>query len=73
MTERDRALSVDSRQGAERLLKKIEAEGLELEAAIVELDQRTEEAYRARRESLTQRRMLAPSVERIVDVRFEIP
>ena len=40
--------------------------------ALVELEQRTEEAYRTRRESLTLRRAPAPALERLVDVRFEI-
>jgi hypothetical protein len=72
LAERDRALSVDAREGAERTLRKLEAEGSELEMALVELEQRTEEAYRTRRDSLTLRRTPAPSVERLVDVGFEI-
>jgi len=39
---------------------------------LVELEHRTEEAYRSRRDSLTLRRTLAPSVERLVDVGFEL-
>lgn len=72
LAERDRALSVDAREGAERTLKKLEAEGSELEIMLVELEQRTDEAYRKWREALTQRRTPAPSVERLVDVGFEI-
>jgi hypothetical protein len=72
LAERDRALSVDAREGTERLLTKLETEASDLEVALIQLEQRTEEAYRARRESLTLRRMPAPSVERIVDVGFEI-
>jgi uncharacterized membrane-anchored protein YhcB (DUF1043 family) len=72
LAERDRALSVDAREAAERTLRKIEAESAELEMALVELEQRTEEAYRTRRDSLTLRRTPAPSVERLVDVAFEI-
>ena len=40
--------------------------------AVVDLEQRTEEAYRTRRDSLTLRRTPAPSVERLVDVGFEL-
>ena len=72
MAERDRALSVDAREAAERALRRIEAEGSELEMAVVDLEQRTEEAYRTRRDSLTLRRTPAPSVERLVDVEFEL-
>jgi hypothetical protein len=72
LAERDRALSVDAREAAERLLKRLEADGLELETARAELEQRTEAAYHERRESLTLRRMTAPLVERVVDVGFEI-
>ena len=70
--ERDRALSVDGREAAEHTLKKLEAESSELEATLTDLEQRTEAAYRTRRDSLTQRRMPAPSVERVVDVGFEL-
>jgi hypothetical protein len=72
MGERDRALSVDAREGAERKLKRLEAEDSDLSMALVELEERTEEAYHTRRESLTLRRTPAPLVERLVDVRFEI-
>jgi len=72
LAERDRALSVDTRERAEGTLKTLEAEGSELEMALVELEQRTDEAYRTRRESLTLRRMPAPTVERVVDVGFDI-
>jgi len=72
LAERDRALSVDAREAAERILRRIEAEGSELEMAVVDLEQRTEEAYRTRRDSLTLRRTPAPSVERLVDVGFEL-
>ncbi|HZL16475.1 MAG TPA: SNF2-related protein [Polyangia bacterium] len=72
LAERNRALSVEAREGAERTLGKLEEEGSELEMALVEMEQRTEEAYRTRRESLTLRRAPAPSVERLVDVKFEI-
>jgi exonuclease VII small subunit len=70
--DRDRALSVEARESAERLLKKLEAEGGELETALVDLEQRTEEAYRTRRDALTLRRTAAPSVDRIIDVGFEL-
>lgn len=72
LAERDRALSADARERSERTLKKLEVEGTELEMALVELEQRTEEAYRTRRDALTLRRTPAPSVERLVDVEFEI-
>ena len=72
LAERDRALSVDAREAAERTLRRIEAEGSELEMALVDLEQRTEEAYRTRRDSLTRRREPAPAVERLVDVGFEL-
>jgi hypothetical protein len=72
LVERDRALSVDAREAAERTLRRIEADGSELEMALVDLEQRTEEAYRTRRDSLTLRRTPAPSVERLVDVEFEL-
>jgi adenine-specific DNA-methyltransferase len=72
LAERDRALSADAREGAERTLKKLEAEGSEFEMMLVELEQRTDDAYRKWREALTQRRAPAPSVERVVDVEFEI-
>jgi hypothetical protein len=70
--ERDRALSVDGRESAERLLRLLDAEGGEIEATLIDLEQRTEEAYRARRDALMHRRTVAPSVERIVDVGFEL-
>jgi len=70
--DRDRALSVDAREAAERALKSLDAQGSEVEMALVELEQRTEEAYRERRAALTRRRMPPPSVERLVDVSFEI-
>ncbi len=69
--ERDRALSVDAREAAERALRKLDGEGTEVEMALVELEHRTEEEYRARRESLTHRRSPGPSVERLVDVGVE--
>jgi hypothetical protein len=72
VAERDRALSVDARETAERALKKLDAEGSELELALADLQQRTEGAYRTRRDLLTQRRMPAPAVEPIVDVGFEL-
>jgi hypothetical protein len=72
LAERDRALSVDAREAAERTLRRIEAEGSELDVALVDLEQRTEEAYRTRRDSITSRRTPAPSVERLVDVGFEL-
>jgi adenine-specific DNA-methyltransferase len=70
--ERDRALSVDAREAAERTLRRLEGEGSELEMALVELERRTDEPYRMRRELLTLRRTTAPTVERLVDVGFEI-
>src|SRR5207245_8348408 len=72
LAERDRGPSVDAPEAAERTLRRIEAEGSELEMALVDLEQRTEEAYRTRRDSLTLRRTPAPSVERLVDVGFEL-
>jgi hypothetical protein len=72
LAERDRALSVDAREGAERTLRRLEAEGAEFETTLQGLEQRTEEAYRTRRDSLTMRRTPGPSVERLVDVGFEI-
>ena len=70
--ERDRALAVDAREAAERALKKLDGEGTELEMALVNLEQRTEDEYRTRRDSLTRRRTPAPSVERLVDVVLEL-
>jgi hypothetical protein len=72
LAERDRALSVDAREAAERSLRRLDAEGSELQMTLADLGQRTEEAYRTRRDSLTLRRTSAPSVERLVDVGFEL-
>jgi len=72
IADRDKALSVDARQSAERALKKCDAEGSELEMALLDLEQRTEEAYGRRRDALTRRRAPAPLVERIIDVGFEL-
>jgi uncharacterized membrane-anchored protein YhcB (DUF1043 family) len=72
LAERDRALSVDAREAAERALRRTETEGAELEMALVDLEQRTEDAYRTRRDSLTLRRTPAPWVERLVDVGLEL-
>jgi helicase-like protein/SNF2 domain-containing protein len=72
LAERDRALSAEVREGAERALKRVEGEISEVELTLVGMEQRTEEEYRTRRESLTQRRTQAPSIERLVDVGFEI-
>jgi superfamily II DNA or RNA helicase len=72
LAERDRALSVDAREAAERSLRRLDAEGSELQMALADLGERTEEAYRTRRDSLTLRRTPAPSVERLVDVGFEV-
>ncbi|MCX5747959.1 MAG: helicase-related protein [Proteobacteria bacterium] len=72
IAERDRALSADAREAADKALKRWDAEGSELEMAIAELEQRTEEAYRTRRDAITLRRTPAPSVERIIDVEFEL-
>ena len=70
--ERDRALSVDARESAERNLKRLDSDGSELEMQLADLEQRTEEAYRKRRDALTRRRTPPPTVERIIDVRFEL-
>ena len=70
--ERDRALSVDARESAERNLKRLDSEVSELEMQLADLEQRTEEAYRKRRDALTRRRTPPPTVERIIDVRFEL-
>jgi hypothetical protein len=70
--ERDRALSVETREAAERKLISLETESSKLVSELEQLQQRTEETYRKRRESLMQRRSPAPLVERIVDVGFEI-
>jgi superfamily II DNA or RNA helicase len=72
LAERDRALSVDARETAERTLMRLDTEGSEIEMALADLEQRTEEAYRTRRDSLTLRRTPAPSVERLVDVGFQV-
>jgi hypothetical protein len=72
VVERDKALSVDTREAVEHKLRKADAECGELEMAIVDLEQRTEEAYRTRRDTLTHRRTSAPLVERLVDVEFEL-
>jgi hypothetical protein len=72
ITDRDKALSVDARESAERALKKWDTESTELEMALVALEQRTEEAYGRRRDALTRRRTPAPLVERIIDVEFEL-
>jgi superfamily II DNA or RNA helicase len=72
IAERDRALSVEAREHAQRKLSNLEEAASELDVALVEMEQRTEEMYRTRRESLTSRRTHGPSVERLVDVRFEI-
>jgi hypothetical protein len=72
LAERDRALSVDARELAERNLRRLDTEGSELEMTLADLEQRTEEAYRTRRDSLTLRRTPAPSVDRLVDVEFEL-
>jgi adenine-specific DNA-methyltransferase len=66
--ERDKALSVDAREQAERLLKRLEGEANEVELGLTELDQRTDDAYRLRRDNLTLRHAVAPQVERLVDV-----
>jgi superfamily II DNA or RNA helicase len=71
-TERDRALSVEARERAQRTLADLEDAATELDVALVEMEQRTEEMYRTRRDLLTSRRTHGPSVERLVDVRFEI-
>jgi hypothetical protein len=70
--DRDKALSVDARETAERALRKWDQEASDLELALVELEQRTEDAYARRRDALTRRRAPAPSVERIIDVEFEL-
>jgi hypothetical protein len=72
IADRDKALSVDARESAERALKKWDTEATELEVALVDLEQRTEEAYARRRDALTRRRAPAPLVERIIDVEFEL-
>jgi hypothetical protein len=54
------------------VLRKLDAEGEEVELALVDLEHRTDEAYRTRRESLTRKRSPPPSIERIVDVGFEL-
>jgi Helicase conserved C-terminal domain/SNF2-related domain len=72
IADRDKALSVDARESAERALKKWDAEAGELEMALVDLEQRTDEAYGKRRDALTRRRSPAPLVERIIDVEFEL-
>lgn len=70
--ERDRALSVDAREAAERALKRLDAEAGELHMALAVLEQRSEEAYRSRRDALTRRRTLAPAVQRLIDVELEL-
>jgi hypothetical protein len=72
LADRDRALSVDARESAERALTRWDGEGTELEMTLAVLEQRTEEAYRRRRDALTRRRAPAPVVERIIDVEFEL-
>jgi hypothetical protein len=72
IADRDKALSVDARESAERALKRWDTESTELEMALVVLEQRTEEAYGKRRDALTRRRAPAPVVERIIDVEFEL-
>jgi len=72
IAERDRALSADARASAERALIRLDSEGNELELALAELDQRTDDAYQKRRDAITLRRAPAPSVERIIDVEFEL-
>jgi len=72
IADRDRALSVDARESAERALKKWDTESAELEMALTVLEERTDEAYGRRRDALTRRRAPAPLVERIIDVEFEL-
>jgi len=72
VADRDKALSVDARQAAERALKKWDAEGSELETSLLDLEQRTEAAYGRRRDALTRRRAPPPLIERIIDVEFEL-
>lgn len=72
IADRDRALSVDARESAERALVKWDTESAELELALAALEHRTEEAYARRRDALTRRRAPAPLVERIIDVEFEL-
>jgi len=72
LADRDKALSVDARESAERTLSKWDAEARELEMGLLDLEQRTEEAYGKRRDALTRRRAPAPLIERIIDVEFEL-
>lgn len=70
--KRDSAMGPDVRSSAEKQLIKLEAEIDRLEKRIHELDSREDEDYRRCRDRAHERRYIAPTTRRILDVEFVI-